>query len=69
MPGYYARQVESKLATAHRALWTAAQFAETMSDQGLADDLFALTAEIGKINTALIDGQPTRKLRSATVRN
>jgi hypothetical protein len=68
MPGYHVRQIESKLAVAHRALWTAAQFAETMKDQGLADDLFQLTAEVGKLNTAMINGDSPQKLRAATER-
>lgn len=41
---------ESALATAHRSIWRCATYAESQRDQGLADDLYALAGEIGRIH-------------------
>lgn len=46
--------VERKLAVAHRILWSAAQTAESSVDQHLADDLYQLTQEVGRLQISLL---------------
>lgn len=62
MPDRRVLDIERKLAAAHRALWTAAQLAETMVDQGLTDDLYQIFTEIGRINISLAGKRPGKRL-------
>lgn len=61
-------QIEKQLAYAHKALWTAASLSESMKDQGLADDLYALTGEVGRINVDLLTSARPRAHRLTSVR-
>lgn len=54
--------VERNLAVAHKSLWVAASHAETLQDQGLADDLYTLALEVGRINLDMLTGKRRRKL-------
>lgn len=57
--------IERNLAVCHRSLWIAASHAETLKDQGLADDLYALAAEVGRVNISLLEGKrPKPSVRS-----
>jgi hypothetical protein len=53
--------VERQLAVCHRALWVAASHAETLKDQGLADDLYQLAMEVGALNIALLQSRNPRR--------
>lgn len=49
--------IEKLLASAHKALWSAAQFAEARRDQGLADDLHGLRQEVERLSVACLTGR------------
>jgi hypothetical protein len=69
MPDSIQLAIEKKLAIAHQMLWTAAGLAETLRDQGLCDDLHALTTEVGRINVDLLTSRGPHKRPSPTVRS
>ncbi len=63
MSNTHSLQVEKHLAVAHRALWLAASEAELMRDQGVADDLYQIAMEVGRLNLdLLLDRKPRPKL-------
>lgn len=68
MPDSLHLSIEKKLAVAHRMLWEAASEAESLRDQSLSDDLYGLTAEVGRINTDLLTSTRPRRPRSPSVR-
>jgi hypothetical protein len=60
-------QIEKRLAVVHRNLWAAALAAESMRDQGLADDLHLLAESVRNLSEDLLRGVLRRK-RSSTPR-
>jgi len=63
-------RIEAGLARAHRQLYTAHELAESMRDQGFADDLWALMLEIERLQTSLLTARkrapshPAARVRS-----
>jgi len=55
--------LESKLAAAHRCVWSAANQAEALADQGLADDLHAIAMEIRRCTEALLKSNARLRTR------
>jgi len=55
--------IEGKLASAHRALWSAANQAEARADQGLADDLHAIAEEVRRCIESLLKSGGRLKTR------
>ena len=53
--------IEQHLATAHKAIWKAANLAEELPDQGLADDLHDLNEEVRRILEDMLKGRPRRR--------
>lgn len=68
MPPPQLSRIEAQLGRAHRALWEAASEAESLRDQSLAEDLYMLVGEIGRINLALSGGKNPRKHLTTPVR-
>lgn len=54
MPSSVHLRVESLVAQAHRRVWLAARAAESLVDQGLAEDLYALAVELERLNLSLV---------------
>lgn len=55
--------IERKLASAHRAVWSAANQAEAFSNQALADDLHQIAMELQRCLTDLLKRQHRLKTR------
>lgn len=55
-------KIEQALALAHRALWRAGHEAESLTDQGLADDLYSLAMEVGRVNQSLLSQRGRRNV-------
>lgn len=53
--------IEKHVGVAHQALWSAAQRAELLRDQGLSDDLRALCIELERLQTALLKRGPAAR--------
>lgn len=68
MPDSDVLAIEKLLAVAHQSLWAAARRAENMRDQGLCDDLYLLTTEIGRLNTDLLTQRRPARTKLTTVR-
>lgn len=49
--------MEANLASAHRRIWYAADVAESLRDQGLADDLHSIRLELERIQRDLLRGR------------
>lgn len=55
--------IESAIATAHRALATAALYASALSDLGLHDDLQLIQLELERLQVDLLRGGKPRRLK------
>lgn len=63
MPTPAQLRCEQSLANAHRALWYAHKWAESMSDQGLADDIYQITLEVFRVQESLLKSARRRQVR------
>lgn len=54
MIGTAALRLEQAIARAHRAAWGAANLAESRTDQGVADDLYAICDELRRVQESLL---------------
>jgi hypothetical protein len=54
-------RLEKTLARAHETVWMAASWCESSVDQGIADDLYEIAAEIGRVHLSVVDPKKPRR--------